>query len=201
MKNCPTKLWVITTILVFCIGVSLGKLLNWGYFIIDKNLSIIDALNFFATIGVAIYVAAIIEKNHRIQEKESDLHNSKILELESLISDILNVIDEEKIKYALIISRVHRIGIIKNFLYKEIDKNTRYKNDCEITEITSTITEDHIRLKRLLTETPIYASGNQEIKLSKGTVVYSEGRKEEILTSACTICQKYFQLRMLINRL
>ena len=66
MKNYPTKLWVITTILVFCIGVSLGKLLNWGYFIIDKNLSIIDALNFFATIGVAIYVAAIIEKNHRI---------------------------------------------------------------------------------------------------------------------------------------
>ena len=122
MKNYPTKLWVITTILVFCVGVSLGKLLNWGYFIIDKNLSIIDALNFFATIGVAIYVAAIIEKNHRIQEKESDLHNSKILELEVLISDILSVIDEEKIKYALIISRVHRIGIIKNFLYKEIDK-------------------------------------------------------------------------------
>ncbi len=201
MKNWPTKIWILIVILVFGVGVTLGKLLNWGYFIIDKNLSVIDALNFFATIGVAIYVATVIERNHRIQEKERDIHDSKIQEIELLISDILEVVDAEKIKYSMIISRVHRIGIIKGFLYKELENKQPYKGNSEVVSLTNTITEDHIKLKRLLTETPIHTSGTQEIKLSKGMVVYSEKRREEILTSACTICQEYFQLRMLINRL
>ena len=95
---------------------------------------------------------------------------------------------------------MHRFGVTRNYLFKELYK-------LNITPISNTgenldeiIKGEHLKLKRLLTETPIKQNGETEIKVTNGIVEYSDKRKTEINTTVCSLSEKLFLLKMTINR-
>ena len=53
---------IIIYIIIFSIGCCCGKLIDWGYFVLNKEISIIDAISLFLTIGCAIYISKVLEK-------------------------------------------------------------------------------------------------------------------------------------------
>ena len=40
---------IIIYIIIFSIGCCCGKLIDWGYFVLNKEISIIDAISLFLT--------------------------------------------------------------------------------------------------------------------------------------------------------
>jgi hypothetical protein len=88
---------VIILILILCIGICIGKLLNWGYFELSKEIKIIEAISIFTTIGVAIYITRIIENEVQASRIEKNLFITKITELESLLKIIEDTIEEKDV--------------------------------------------------------------------------------------------------------
>lgn len=190
----------VVAILSLCIGITIGKLFNWNYFIISTELSIIDALNLFTTIGLALYITSVLERKIQTDRIEKDIISSKIAEIEESLTSIHEIIDDDPIKYIRVNSIMHRFGVTRNYLFKEL-------NELNIVTISNTgenldeiIKVEHLKLKRLLTETPIQQNGETEIKVTNGIAEYSDKRKTEINTAVCSLSEKLFLLKMTINR-
>lgn len=192
---------VIIALLSLCIGITIGKLFNWGYFEISNELNIIDALSLFVTIGLALYITSVLERKVQTDQVEKEIISLKIAEIEESISSIHEIINEDKIKYSKVNSIMHRTSVTRNYLFNEL-KNLKIDTVSKTGEsLEGIIKNEHIKLKRLLTETPIDQNGNTEIKVQKGVVEYNDKRKTDINTAVCSLNEKLFILKMTINRL
>ena len=72
MKNVIIKQWVIY-IVILCIGITIGDWIEYGFFELDKSISIIDALTLFVTVGLTWYIARILDKQSKNEQLEFDL--------------------------------------------------------------------------------------------------------------------------------
>jgi hypothetical protein len=192
---------VIGVLVIFSIGMTFGKLLNWGYFELDKGISIIDALSLFVTIGVAIYVAKILEKEVQDVRIEKELYLAKITELESLLSGFESLIEEQNIANNKIISRIHSCRIKKNSIFCNIKHNFKQVKATEFNEVENEITNKLNSLKRLLTETPAVQSKTPELSIKKGLATFSPNRIIEIDTEINSINECLFKMKVRINNL
>ncbi|MDR0971381.1 MAG: hypothetical protein LBM25_03240 [Bacteroidales bacterium] len=182
---------------IFSIGITLGKLLNWGYFKLVKEISVIDALTLFATIGLAIYVAKIVEKEVQKNRIEKELYIAKITELERLLNDFEIILEEKEILYNKIISRIHSCRIKKNSIFGNIKDNFKQIKIDNIDFLEKEITDKINSLKRLLTETSIVS----ELFVQKGIANYSPNRTIEIFTAINAINENLFKMKVRINNL
>ena len=89
--------WFIWLIIGLGIGITIGRLLNWGYFELSREISVFDALNVFITIGLTLYIASVLEKRLKHEQFKSDLYVAKICEIENLLMQIENLIQKSDI--------------------------------------------------------------------------------------------------------
>lgn len=68
---------IIIYIIIFSIGCCCGKLIDWGYFVLNKEISIIDAISLFLTIGCAIYISKVLEKEVQDVRIEKEMFISR----------------------------------------------------------------------------------------------------------------------------
>lgn len=189
---------IALAILILGIGVTFGKLTNWGYFEITNELSIIDALNLFFTIGVAIYIVKVLEKDIQNDRIEKDLYIAKVSEFESQLIIIENLVDENAISYSKVNTRIHFCGITRNSIF--INLNEIKKSSLpQISELEKNISKNIRTLKRLLTETPIDKKETSKIKINKGVVSYSQERILEIVSETNSLKNDLFKLKIVIN--
>ncbi len=190
--------WVFFLI-VFFVGCCIGKLLNWGYFIIDKGVSIIEAVSLFVSVGCALYIAKIIEKERESQRFEKDIFIEQLVLVEKPLLTL-----EEKIKiqstYNDIIYSFSSSKIKSHKLFERLEvylDDTRKKKIIEYKErILSNLNE----LKPLLTDTPIVQEGLPDITMEEGNVYYSQQRQIEIGEKLQLLFDGFFAIKILINR-
>jgi hypothetical protein len=190
---------IICYLVVFSIGITVGKLLNWGYFELSKEVSIIEALTLFVTIGVAIYVAKILEKEVQDVRIEKELYIAKITEIESITKDFETLIEEKNSSYNKINNRINSCRMKKGSIFNAIRKNLRQIRD--IDNFEREITDGINSLKRLLTETPVVSESNPAISVKKDVVIYSPNRIIEINTEINSISENLFKIKVRINNL
>jgi hypothetical protein len=188
-------------LIVFCIGLTFGKLLNWGYFELTKDISIIDALTLFTTIGVAIYITKILEKEVQESRIEKGLYISKISEFESKLKTIEDLISEKDPSYGKVNSRIHSCRLIKKSIFDSIYGNFKSDKTNTIKDFDRNITNCLSSLKRLLTDTPIITASNSDITLVSGIVNYSSNRIIEVNIEINSILEDLFKLKVRINNL
>ena len=195
---------IINTIILFIIfstGITLGKLLNWGYFELSKEISIIDALTLFITIGLAIYVARILEKEIQDDRIEKELYIAKITELEEVLNSFETLIEEKDIIYSRINSRIHSCRIKKNSIFGSMKNNFKKIKTTDIDSFEKEISDKINSLKRLLTETSAVPSKTPDLSVKKGIAVFSTGRIIEICTEINAINENLFKMKVKINSL
>jgi len=190
----------IAFVVVFSIGIIFGKLFNWGYFELVKEISIIDALTLFITIGLAIYVAKILEKEVQDVRTEKELYIAKISELENLLCSFESIIEEKDAIYKKITNRIHSCYIKKNSIFNNIKKYKQIKIN-EINSFEKEISEKMKSLKRLLTDTPAIQSKNPELSVKKGIANFSDSRIIEICTEINALNENLFKMKVRINNL
>lgn len=194
MKN--NKYWYIWLVVGLGIGVTIGKLTNWGYFELSKEVSVIDALNIFITIGLTLYIASILEKRLKIEQFKSELYVAKICDIERHLIELEELTQDKNVPYQKINSHVHTIGIAKNSLFKSLPKLFCSKK--EFDSIKEDLKTKHKELKSLLTDRPIDKQNNS-VMVKNNLITYSADRISEIITVSYSIKDLYFKLKVLIN--
>jgi hypothetical protein len=192
---------IIVIIIIFSVGLTIGKLLNWGYFELSNEISIIDALTFFTTIGLAIYIAKILEKEVQDTRIEKELYIAKISELESLLLRIEGLVEDKDISINMVISRIHSCRVKKGVIFKHIRNNFKKINSEEVSVFEKEITKRINSLKRLLTETPIIPNNSPELSVKNGYATYATNRIIKIDTEINAINEHLFKLKIKINSL
>lgn len=189
---------IVLGLLILGIGISIGKLTNWGYFEITKELSIIDALNFLVTIGVAIYIVKVLEKDIQNDRIEKDLYIAKVYEFESQLIIIENLVYESSISYSKVNTRIHFCGITRNSIFSNL-KEIKKISPSQISDLEQNISKNIRTLKKLLTGTPIDKKETSKIKIDKGIVSYSQDRILEVVSETNSLKNNLFKLKIVIN--
>ncbi len=192
VKN--NNLWLIWLIIGLGIGITIGRLFDWGYFEISKELSIVDALNLFITIGLTLYIASILDKRLKQEQFKSDLFVSKICEIENNLHKIEELLQNSEVQYQQINTIIHIIGIAKNSLIESLSDNA--KNS--INTIGDTLKIKHKELKSLLTDRPIDKE-DRSVIVKSNQVTYSSDRTSQIVTTIYAIKEEYFKLKVFLN--
>ena len=190
--------WVFFLI-VFFVGCCIGKLFNWGYFIIDKDVSIIEAISLFVSVGCALYIAKTIEKERENQRFEKDIFIEQLVLAEKPLLTF-----EEKIKiqstYNDIIYSFTSSKIKIHKLFERLDVYLHDTRKKKIIEYKERISSNLNELKPLLTDTPIAQVGTPDITMEGGNVHYSQQRQTEIREKLQFLFDDFFAIKILINR-
>lgn len=190
--------WVLFLI-VFFVGCCIGKLLNWGYFIIDKDISIIEAISLFISVGCALYIAKTIEKERESQRFEKDIFIEQLALAEKPLLTL-----EEKIKIQSTYNDIiHSFTSSKIKIHKLFERLDVYLDDTrkkKIIEYKKRISSNLNELKPLLTNTPIVQGGMPDIIMEEGNVHYSQQRQTEIREKLQLLFDDFFAIKILVNR-
>lgn len=192
---------IIIVILTFSIGATFGKLINWGYFELSKDISVVDALTLFVTIGAAIYITKIVEEEVQESRIEKDLFISKICELEANLKIIEDLIEEKNGIFNKINSRFHKCRLVKKSIFESINGNFKKDTSKSIEDFERRTTIILNSLKRLLTDTPINITSSSDITLLNGLVNYSSNRILEINIEINSLLEELFKLKVRLNHL
>lgn len=190
---------ILLGIIILSIGICIGECIDYGYFELSKEVSIIEALSFFSTIGCAIYIAKILEKEVQDKRVEKDLYLKKIEQIEELLSAIEDAIDEEQPSYNRVVSLYSKCNIKRHKLISNLkSQNSQFKN-IDISAQEETMSLRFRLLKPLLTETSIKQKGKADVVINKSKVKYSEARKVEISKEINILHDDFFMIKLAIN--
>lgn len=195
-KAKESNYWCVWLIIGLGLGITIGKLCNWGYFELSKEISIVDALNMFITIGLTLYIASVLDKRLKHEQFKSDLYVAKICEIEQQIKQIEDLLLKNEIEYQKINTRVHVIGLAKNSLMQSITDFPIGKD--RIQSIDSILKSKHKEFKSLLTDRPI-DKNDKSVIVEDDIVTYSSNRISEIVSVSYAIKDEYFKLKVLLN--
>lgn len=195
MKIKINNQWLIYLAL-FGLGVTIGDCLDFGYFILDNNISVIDALTLFITVGLTWYIATILEKQSKNEQQKSDLIVEQIDEIVNLLKEIDTLVHSKKTSFTEIVLKTHCIGLIKQNIFDFLKNNN---NKRTIVSYESRFKESQKKLKRLLTDTPIDRTDLTKMSVKKDVVKYTDIQKKEIVTAMYSFKAELFKLKQFVT--
>lgn len=176
--------------IIFCVGCCVGELIDWGYFILSKEISIIDALSLFLSLGCAIYIAKVLEKDIQDDRIEKDMFIVQVVNIETTLIELSNKLNVST--YIEIISLYSKSNIKRHKLFKKIDSFK--KSEFKVDDIKKSLDSKFKQLKPLLTET------TPDIEIKRGKITYSLQRIVQINDSIECIQDELFKLKIIINK-
>lgn len=187
---------IIIYIIIFSIGCCCGKLIDWGCFVLNKEISIIDAISLFLTIGCAIYISKVLEKEVQDVRIEKEMFISQVENTESPLVELGNKLNSTT--YTEVISLYSKSNITRHKLFKKIDSFK--KSEFKVDDIKEVLDTNYKRLKPLLTDTSVMSKSPPDIEVKRGKITYSPERIVEIQENLQTIQDEFFKLKIIINR-
>lgn len=190
-KNNNYKQW-ITYIVILCIGITIGDCIEYGFFVLDKSISVIDAISLFVTAGMTWYIATILDKQSRNRQQESSLIVGQINEVEELLKEI-NILIRQEASFNEINLKIHCMGLVKQNIF---DYLTKQGNEKEVEKYEELFKKSIKNIKDLLTNTPIDKNDDSKITIKKGIVKYTDVRIKEISTEMYSFKTVLFKLKV-----
>lgn len=191
IKNNKGVLLII--LIFFVIGLIIGRITDWSYFVFDNKISVIDVLSLAITSFLAIYIAKIIEREKQNAQSAKQSYIDKLIQCEQLLFTITNLIEEKNVSYGKINNTVHIFRIkLNNTIEYITEKDDHFKNF----EIDKNMLENKTKeLKDLLTNTPIDKTDKSNIVIRNNKVTYSEKRVLDINKVSASIENELFNIR------
>lgn len=196
MKKKNKNQWMIY-IALLSIGILIGDCIDYGYFVLDRNISVIDALSLFITFGLTWYISTILDKQSRNRQQESSLVVEQIEEIEELLKEI-NVLIHQESSYNEINLKIHCIGLVKQNVFDYLKK---HGDKGEINKFEESFKKSIKDIKDLLTNTPIDKNDISKITIKKGIVKYTDARVKEISTEMYSFKTALFKLKVHVTKI
>jgi hypothetical protein len=192
---------VIVAVLSILLGMLLGKLLDWDYFALTREFSIIDALSLVTTVIIAIYITTILEKDVRDKNTRKDLFVSEISELESTLRSIGMLFEENDISYKRVNGRILTCRNRIDILFHHITSILVRVNHPEVEKFIQLITGQLDALNQLLIKTLVDHTEQTNITPHEGIVSYSTETTDEIRIAINDVAGGLFRLKIWVNNL
>lgn len=161
------------------------------------KIELFDLVSLIVTIILAVYVATSLERRVQDDRIEKELHIEQINQIEQILNELENILREENIQYANVISRISKIRIKKNNIVNAI-KECLPELSSSIKDKTDIITQSIDSLKRLLTDTSV--DNNTDVVMKDGILTYSFNRISDINNSICALENELYRLKIILNR-
>ena len=169
---------IIIYIIIFSIGCCCGKLIDWGYFVLNKEIS------------------KVLEKEVQDVRIEKEMFISQVENTESPLVELGNKLNSTT--YTEVISLYSKSNITRHKLFKKIDSFK--KSEFKVDDIKEVLDTNYKRLKPLLTDTSVMSKSPPDIEVKRGKITYSPERIVEIQENLQTIQDEFFKLKIIINR-
>ena len=195
LKN---KYFYILSGVFLVVGVAIGLPFSIKGFSFTWKIELFDIFSLFVTIGLAIYVAASLKRQIQDDRIEKELHIEQINQIEQILSEIENVLRQDKIQYNGIVSRISKIRIKKNNIFSALQECIpEYVST--FNEKTNSISQDIEALKRLLTDTSV--GSNPDVVMTDGMLKYSIARLSNINKAIYGLENDLYRLKITLNRI
>lgn len=195
LKN---KCFYISAIVCILVGIAIGLPFSIEGFSFSWKIEIFDIITLIITVVLAIYVANSLERRVQDDRIEKELHIEQINQIERLLNEIEDITRGDNIQYNNIISRISKIRIKKNNVFKAMEECLP-EYDSSLKERTGNITQTIEFLKRLLTDTSV--GSNPDVVMKDGILTYSISRISEINNAICGLENELYRLKIILNRL
>jgi hypothetical protein len=187
------NLWVLFLLVLIRIGFTIDYIFNW--FDVNKEITIIETIDFLTTIFLTLYVASVLDKRLKQEQFKSDLYVNRICEIENYLHDIKDCIQNKEIPYQSINTKVHTINIANQSLIKSVKELNNLDIDKEDNELKSKYRE----LKNLLTDRPIDKE-DKSVVVKNNLITYNSDRISLIIQVIYEIIEEYFKLKISLNK-
>jgi low affinity Fe/Cu permease len=192
---------IVVAVLTVLLGILLGKLLDWSYFELSREFSIIDALSLVTTIIIAIYITTILEKDVRDKNTKKDLFVNEISAVESTLRSIDTLFDENNISYDKVSGRISTCINRTNTLFLKINSILVRAGNPKVEAFTQLISDQLSLLNQLLTENTSDSTEQSDIILQGGIIRYSPEIIGKIRKAIDVVGGTLFELKVWINDL
>jgi hypothetical protein len=192
---------IVAVILIFTTGLLTGKLLDWNYFELTREFSIIEALSLVTTASIAIYITKVLEKEVLDKRTKKDLFVSEISAVEDTLRSIATLFEENDISYNKVNGRISICCERTDTLFQKITGILVYDSHPEVEKFTVLITRQLGSLFLLLIE-PIPDSNDQiGLTLQGDLASYSTERVDKIRKAINAVSGSLFELKVWVNNL
>ena len=91
-------------------GIIINKIIiNFPFFVVDKNLNLFQLLSICSPIVVAIYINAIINKNNEMNSQSKKIFIDKLNETDSIIENLMDFVETKSFDFYKFINITTRI--------------------------------------------------------------------------------------------
>jgi hypothetical protein len=192
---------VIAVLVIFGTGMTVGEMLDWGYFELSRRISVIESLTLFATVGCAIYITKILEKDVASDRIEKELHLEEISELGALLRSIETLFEDSCISYRQIEGRILSCDGRAGVILRSFQETFGGSSPVDMSDLAGQVSEGVIHLRSLLTLTARRRSDHSDLYIERGQVTYSDDRMNEIHATIHSVVGLLFRLKICINHL
>jgi len=203
------KVWwgIISTlgiVLLIVIGILIGKTVQrWPIITLKKEVDTIGAtislISLAFTLGVAYWVATILESSKEANRVEKDLFIKRIDDVFSLIEEISSQVAIQEIEYSLAVTSIKRISVNILSTIDAIGSTDLVVEDSHRTNIVLSVKSLNI----LLTSTPRITEehlAEMPIEVREGVIHMSRDRKFQIDGEFDKLKRLIFSLELAINK-
>ena len=151
LKN---KHFYIYSCIILLLGIAIGIPFNIDGFSFSLKIELFDIISLIASIFLAIYVVSALERRVQDDRIEKELHIEQINQIEHILNELENLLLCENVTYNNINSRISKIRIKKNNIFRAFNECLSKKSHSLI-DTTNKISQRIDTLKRLLTDTSV----------------------------------------------
>jgi len=143
------------------VGLVLGVIINkiiidFPFFVVDKNLNLFQLLAICSPIVVAIYINAIITRNNEISNHSKKIFIDKCSEVDNLIENLMDFVETKAFdfyKFLSITTRIHRcLKLMKKHQILTDKEFAEYFENLIDFKDKSTVTSEDVVIKKGIVE-------------------------------------------------
>lgn len=159
---------LIFYILVFVLGYNVDKIFPYSYFVISKEVNIVDVFSIFTTVFLALYISRIIEMQKDQKKYEKEIVFNKINELCRVISCLKELIHKNNVDLGTLNYHIKMSFTLTKFINQILQNYNIYNSPAYMESVLNEIR----KVRGILTTTPI-DSKSVDINISSNIVTYS----------------------------
>lgn len=195
LKN---KHFYIYSCIILLLGIAIGIPFNIDGFSFNLKIELFDIISLIASIFLAIYVVSALERRVQDDRIEKELHIEQINQVEHILNELENLLLCENVTYNNINSRISKIRIKKNNIFRAFNECLS-KESHSLIDTTNKISQRIDTLKRLLTDTSV--NKRNDVVMKGGVIKYSNKRVSDINNAICGLENDLYRLKITLNRI
>lgn len=189
-------LWLFLCTVALAFGFFAGRFFAVPYFRLDPMINIMDLFSILATIGAALILAVVVDKQKQDGRVMKDLFINRASKIDSILEQLEDATSSGSFQLQVVVANHKRLNVKFRELCLQLNSQ-----GILVPKSLGTLMQDELKtLKNLLTNSPTTGTPNPSIVVTQGVVTLNSTRLDQAKTSLSNVGDHLFTLQLHINR-